>query len=262
MKNFAFGIGRALEVSRARISKAAALIVTGGSLCVALTGAQAVTFTGAGITFNDGATSPAAGTPYPGTINVSGLQNSIVNITLTLNGFVRSARPDDVDMLLVSPTGRTLIFFSDVGGNGTTSTGSLTITLSDAAAAFLPDAGPLASGTFRPTNESLQETTGNFPAPAPNGPYGSPGGSVGGTGGGPTGLGFATQFNFTNPNGTWSLYIVDDTNGTGGETGSITSWQLDIIAVPEPSTWLMVAGGLAVLLGIARARRGAGVIAA
>src|SRR5205085_5330569 len=111
------------------------------------------TFVGGPITFNDS----GAATPYPSTILVSGIGNSTTSVTLTLNNFQRSARPDDVDMLLVSPTGATFIVFSDVGGNGG-ATGTLTITLSDAAVAFLPDNGPLISRTFKPTNESNNET--------------------------------------------------------------------------------------------------------
>ena len=67
------------------------------------------------------------------------------------------------------------------------------------------------------------------------GPYGNPG---------PAGAGtdtFASQFNGTNPNGTWSLYILDDTPNSGGETTTIGSWSLDINATVPPSTlatWL------------------------
>ena len=273
MKNFAFGIGRALEVSHAKISKAAAVIVTGGLLCVANTNVQAVVFTSAvPITVSETNTgtppggSRTAGSPYPGTILVSGLQNALTSITVTLNGF-NAIRPDDVDMLLVSPSGRTFLIFSDVGGlpdGGSISVSGLTITLSQAAASFLPDATALTSGTFKPTNESTQQD--DFPLAGmaggpPAGPYGNPGGPVAGS----TGIGLTDQFRFSNPNGIWSLYIIDDAR-TGSvatpELSGITGWSLDIIAVPEPSTWLMVAGGLAVLLGIARARRGVGVATA
>ena len=143
-------------------------------------------------------------------------------------------------MLLVGPTGATFIVFSDVGGTGA-ATGPFTFVLSDAGATFLPDAGPFVSGTFKPTNESTAQDA--FPG-APAGPYGNPGGVTAGAGPNT----FASQFNTTNPNGTWSLYIIDDTGGSGGETGSITGWSLDITAVPEPSTWALLIAGTAALI--------------
>jgi hypothetical protein len=142
-------------------------------------------------------------------------------------------------MLLVGPTGATFIVFSDVGGTGA-ATGPFTFVLSDAGATFLPDAGPFVSGTFKPTNESTAQDA--FPG-APAGPYGNPGGVTAGAGPNT----FASQFNTTNPNGTWSLYIIDDTGGSG-ETESITGWSLDITAVPEPSTWALLIAGTAALI--------------
>jgi large repetitive protein len=66
-----------------------------------------------------------------------------------------------------------------------------------------------------------------------------------------TGTGsFASQFNGTNPNGTWSLYILNDTPNSGGETTTIGSWTLNINAtvIPEPSTLALIALGGAPLL--------------
>jgi subtilisin-like proprotein convertase family protein len=172
-------------------------------------------FTSTGITIND--TGGGVATPYPSTLSVGGLNGTVSKITITFTGFT-DPRPDDVDMLLVGPTGASLIVWSDVGG---TSGGTATITLDDVAASFLSDAGPLASGTFKPTNESTVQDA--FPAPAPAGPYGNPGGVTNGAG--PDS--FASKYNNTNPNGTWSLYILDDATGAGG-AGSITSWSLNV----------------------------------
>jgi hypothetical protein len=252
MKMFSsVAIARVLSFPHARFSKAMGALLLSGLLAATPAAVQATVFAGGPITFNDGATSFFPGTPYPSTILVSGLLPQISSITLTLTNFTRSGRPDDVDILLVGPTGASLIVFSDVGGNGG-ATGTLTFTLSDLAGSFLPDGGPLVSGTFKPTNESTNETgPANFPAPAPAGAYGNPGGVT--VGAGPNT--FASQFNGTNPNGTWSLYIVDDTGGSGGETGSITGWSLDIVAVPEPSTWALLIAGVAALAFFARRQR-------
>ena len=207
--------------------------------------ARAATFTGGAITFNDGITAPSPASQYPSSIDVSGLGSSLSGLTLTLNSFTRSARTDDVEMLLVGPTGSNLIVFSDVGG--AFAAGPVNLLLSDAAAVSLPASTGLTAGTYKPTNYSTTPDT--FPAPAPAGPYGSaqPNGS----------RTFADEFSGTNPNGTWSLYIVDGAPNTGGETGSITGWSLNIIAspVPEPGAWALSIAGAVVLLPLSSRRR-------
>jgi hypothetical protein len=248
MKKFpSVGTVRTLQFPRAGFSKAIVTLFVSGLLSAMPAAIEATTFTGGAITFNDGATSPSAATPYPSTIVVSGLFTSLSSITLTLTNYTRSNRSDDIDMLLVGPTGATLIVFSDVGGN--LQEGPFTFVLSDAGATFLSDDGPFtASGTFKPTNEGAAQDV--FPGGAPSGPYGDPGGATH-----PGPATFASQFNGTNPNGTWSLYISDDTGGSGGETGSITGWSLNITAVPEPSTWALLIAGTAALIFFSRRRR-------
>ncbi len=173
----------------------------------------------------------SAATPYPSNIVVSGL-GSVTHFTLTLTGITHTF-PDDIDMLLVGPQGQTAVIFSDVGGNIPAS--GLTITLDDSAALALLDTGPLVSGTFKPTNFV---TTDTFPPPAP--------------------ASFSTAsalsiFNGTNPNGTWSLYVVDD---LAGDFGSITGgWALNFDPVPEPSTWLLFSFGLVGLVALTSVRR-------
>ncbi|HEY5892927.1 MAG TPA: hypothetical protein VIT91_06810 [Chthoniobacterales bacterium] len=209
-----------------------------------------------GAVFNGGSFTLAGtgtATPYPGTIDVTGLQTipgSGNNVTLTLTNFshtaVSPAGPDDLDMLLVGPTGANLIIWSDVGGFG--SVGPLTITLSDAAASFLPISGPLTGGTFKPTNENTSEALFPFPSPAPSGSYGNPG---------PAGTAtFGSVFNGTNPNGIWSLYIIDDTLDATGQSTTIQSWSLSINSpvIPEPGSATLIAGA-ACLLGLVRSRR-------
>jgi len=53
---------------------------------------------------------PALGsaTPYPSNILVSGLTGTITKVTVTLSGFSHTA-PDDVDVLLVGPAGKSLL---------------------------------------------------------------------------------------------------------------------------------------------------------
>ena len=169
----------------------------------------------ANININDSATPPTTAGPYPATINVAGLSGTVAKLTLTLNG-LNHTFPDDLDILLVGPQGQSLIVVSDIGGS---SDASVSITLDDSAAASLPDGGPLVSGTFRPTNAG---TGDSFPTPAPAPPYnsGAPAGSAT----------LSSVFNGTNPNGAWSLYVVDDENL---DSGSISGgWSLAVSTTP------------------------------
>jgi subtilisin-like proprotein convertase family protein len=125
--------------------------------------------------------------PYPSTVSVSGLSGTITKVTVDLKGLSHTF-PDDVDVMLVGPGGQTAVILSDVGGG--TDVSGLNLTLDDAAAGALPDGTALTSGMFRPTNVTAGDP---FPAPAP-----ASGGSA------------LSVFNGTVPNGTWSLYVVDD----------------------------------------------------
>jgi subtilisin-like proprotein convertase family protein len=185
---------------------AATLPVASGAVSAAPAGTQ--TFCGGGITFNNvlpPAVAPYISTPYPSNINVAGMTGTVTNVIVELQNLSHTF-PDDIDLLLVGPNGAKAIIMSDVGGG--IDAVNLNITLDDSAATSLPDAGPLVSGTFKPTNPSAL-VADVFPAPAPAGPYGST----------------LSTFNVSNPNGTWSLYAVDDTLG---DVGSIGNWCLTI----------------------------------
>ncbi len=142
---------------------------------------------------------------YPSAINVTNLIGSVTDVVVILDSFSHTA-PDDVDLLLVSPGGRSVVLMSDVGG--TTPATNLAITIQDSAPSSLPDDGPLAAGNFKPTNIGSGDA---FPAPAPATP--------------PTGT-TLSAFNGANPNGIWSLYLVDD---NGNNAGSISGgWAISI----------------------------------
>ena len=172
-----------------------------------INGTVSTTFTGGAITIPAGApgttTGPAA--PYPATISVSGLVDSITNVTVRLNGFSHTF-PDDVDVLLTSPAGQRILLMSDTGG-GAAAVG-VNLAFNAAAVASLTDAGPTVSGIFLPTNFVSPD---GFPAPAPAAPY---------SGDLTTTYGPAAA-----QNGVWSLFVFDD---AGGDVGSIASWSLEI----------------------------------
>jgi subtilisin-like proprotein convertase family protein len=149
-------------------------------------------------------TTPAnvKGTPYPSTIGVQGADGAITDVNVNLN--ITHSFPDDLDILLVSPSGDSEILMSDACG--TADLVGTSITLDNAAGSALSDSGPCSNGTFQPTNIGTGDV---WPAPAPASPE-------------TTQLG---NFNNETPNGVWSLYVLDDADEDGG---TINSWSLTI----------------------------------
>jgi uncharacterized repeat protein (TIGR01451 family)/uncharacterized delta-60 repeat protein len=149
--------------------------------------------------------------PYPSSISITGATGFVSKVSLTLSNYSHSF-PDDVDMLLVGPNGQGVVVLSDVGGG--VDVNGLTLTIDDQAATALPNASPLVAGVFQPANYiTRDETPDLFPTPAPSGPYASQ----------------LTAFNGSDPNGVWSLYVVDDSRL---DSGSIAGgWSLDITTV-------------------------------
>lgn len=144
----------------------------------------------------------ALATPYPSTINVSGVTGTVTKVTVFLDNFSHTF-PSDVDILLVGPGGQRLQLMSDVGGG--TDAVNADLTFDDTAA---PIGATVVTGTFRPTNIGTGDI---FPPPGPAGPFTDSPLSI---------------FNGVNPNGTWSLFVVDD---VGTDAGSISGgWHLNI----------------------------------
>ncbi len=163
-----------------------------------------------------GTATGAPANPYPSNIVVAGITNPVTKVTVTLKGYSHTF-PDDVDVLLVGPTGRKFILYSDTGGATDILPPGFSLTFDDAAATAIPDVGPISGGgTFKPSNyDTVQDP---FPAPAPVGPYLSPA-----PGGAET---LASAFNGLDPNGTWNLYAVDD---AGVDIGTFAQgWDLTI----------------------------------
>ena len=152
---------------------------------------------------------PEVGTAseYPLTVNVAGLTSAVQRVRVTLQGLAHSY-PDDLDLLLVGPNGQAVVLMSDAGGG--TAVTNLDLTIDELALNVLPDSTALSGSHYRPMNYS--DETNEFPAPAPSGPYASS----------------FDIFTGTDPNGTWKLYIVDDTVKDGGELRD--GWRLDIWA--------------------------------
>lgn len=154
----------------------------------------------------EGTNRAGAMSPYPSSIDVSGMSGPVQEVSVTLTGLDHSF-VNDLDMLLVAPGGESLVVLSDVGGS-ILSAADADITLADNGAAF-PEDITLPSGTYAPMNADTG--TDDWPDPAPD-----PG----------AGTTFGEAFSGIDPNGVWDLYVVDDTTGDGG---SITGgWSLTI----------------------------------
>ena len=175
----------------------------------------AVTSAAANVTVFDGSVNPNPGNSapftipaignaslYPSQIVVSGLAPSPTNVTVTLTGLSHTY-PDDIDILLVGPGGQNVVLLSDAGGANAMS--NVTLTFDDLAAAKLGDSSAITSGTWKPTDFV---TGDKFASPAPGGTHGAK----------------LSAFTGVNPNGTWSLYVLDD---EAGDSGSLSGgWTL------------------------------------
>lgn len=163
-----------------------------------------------------------ASSVYPSNIPVSGMGTSITKVTVSLKG-VSHTFPDDIGVLLVGPTGIKVRLMTDVGGQNDIN--NINLTFDDAATTSLPDGTTLSSGTYKPTQGTdnggtlLYAHQTNFVSPAPIAPY----------------VNTLSSFNGTNPNGTWKLFIDDDSSNDAGSMAN--GWVLTITALgPTAST--------------------------
>jgi hypothetical protein len=144
--------------------------------------------------------------PYPSELNARGFKRGrILDVNLTLKNFSHTY-PSDVDVML-SHRGVVRTVMSDVGGSFDVS--NITLKLDDEARNLLPVGSQLDGGSFEPTNEGFVDS---FPAPAPT----------------PTGRSDLAGFDGKNPNGTWSLWVTDDTSPDGGQF--VGGWSITIKA--------------------------------
>lgn len=157
-------------------------------------------------------TGPGAITPYPSSINVSGLAGTITNVMVTLHDMSHSD-PGNLNLLLVGPGGQAVVLMSAAVGSYPMT--GLTFTLSDQAYYPLPVSSPLGDGNFQATDYAPNHTNllYAFPPPAPAPPFATR---------------FAT-FDGLSPNGTWSLYISDAQAGDSGQIAG--GWSLAITTV-------------------------------
>lgn len=154
-------------------------------------------------------TTSGPASPYPSVVTVAGITDPVLGVTLTLNALSHEW-VSDVDILLESPTGETMIVLSDAWSGSNDPPIVATLKFEDAAVDTPPTSGlPPASGAFKPVNHSSGDV---FDAPAPVGPYSDPPLS-----------GFAG----VNANGDWKLWIDDDAGSDPGQL--LGGWTLGIL---------------------------------
>jgi len=143
---------------------------------------------------------------YPATINVRGMPTNLASVRVILY-YLSHSRPDDLDILVVSPSGKMIVLMSDAGGN--TAVTNVTLVFEQIYGPP-PDSDPIGSWQthyFCPANYGTPEET-QLPG-APPGPYST------------------NLYDLVgdNPNDVWSLYIYDDSTGSTGIL--LGSWWLE-----------------------------------
>ena len=122
----------------------------------------------------------------------NGLVNSMLDSCYTLSAVVIDSLPHtwetDIDMWLISPAGDTLELSTD-NGSGSGSDGYINVTFTDTASNSIAGATNLTNGFFTP-----EEVAG------------------------------LAKFNGTDPNGAWTLRVIDD---AGGDNGTLYAWHLE-----------------------------------
>ncbi len=154
----------------------------------------------------------APSTPYPSTLDVSGMGGAIQKATVTLTGPAFSSA--DLDVALVSPAGQAVMLTSDVSNEGSDTPGA-NWTFDDGAEGDQPINAP--TGTYRPTNDP--GTSGNsdvFAAPAPPPPYASALSALAGE----------------DANGTWKLYAFEG-------SGLMEQARVSIDALNQINGWVL-----------------------
>lgn len=145
--------------------------------------------------------SVGAATPYPSVIQVSGVTGQVGKVTATLAGLTHTYT-HDVNVLLVGPTGAKALLMANAADASQVTDAN--ITFDDFAPAPLPASGSIYTGAYRPAGYPPMPV---FPSLAPEN-YPS-----------------AMQaFSGVNPNGVWSLYVMDANAGDAGQVAA--GWNL------------------------------------
>ncbi len=141
------------------------------------------------------------GSPYPSGLTVTGMTGLVTKVTVTFHDLTHPTA-NDIDAMVVAPTGQRLVVFSDASNaNSFSEATDATLTFDDDAASTVPNSPTgIPSGSYKPTNNNVGNAD-SFPAPAP-----AP----------TTQTTLSAAFTGIDPNGSWKLFTVDDNSGDVG----------------------------------------------
>ncbi len=183
-------------------------------LCVAAVAALSASAAGTiDVSNNSGVDIPdvSLASPYPSTIDVSGVPGNVSKVTVTLHDLTHTC-PSDLNIMLEAPNGSTVWLAAQSGACDGAFDGD--VTFDDSAGANW-DFSSVAGGTYRPTQDGSSFGVGNctwntsLPGGAPSGPYGTS----------------LSSLNGSSANGTWKLYIQDNCLI---DQGTISGWTLHL----------------------------------
>lgn len=173
----------------------------------------------------------------------SGIQGTITNVTVSLD--ITGGFNGDLYAFLAGPNGGFSVLLNRVGLTTGNSTGysdpGFNISITDESANNIHyyqteggTSGVQLTGTWAPDGRYIdpQSSPGVFAATSPTADLSS--------------------FNNHSINGTWTLFIADL---SGGGQATLVSWGLTVVTVPEPQTWMLMAGGIGSLLLLRRYRK-------
>ncbi len=173
---------------------------------------------------------PGPASPYPSTINVSGLSNTILtDVNVTLLGLSHTW-PDDLHVALVGPTGASVVLMANSGDRDDIDNAFLTF--DNEAPSPLPGFSQIVSGIYQVSQHGFEITQPNFT--------------------------FGTDlsiFDGLDPNGIWSLYVYDDSSGDFGSISSGWTLSLETTPVPIPAAAWLFGSGLLGFIGLAKRKK-------
>jgi subtilisin-like proprotein convertase family protein len=149
-------------------------------------------------------------TPYPSTIDVSGQTGRITDVRVALRGFTHT-HPEDVDILLVAPNGAAAVVMSNACGAALQNANFI---FTESAADGMPRLTGCDGIFYRPTNYFFDD---HWPG-LPDGPYDPD----------------FSKFVGGDPNGTWSLYVFDQSLDDQGKIN--LGWSLTVDTVVPDAT--------------------------
>jgi subtilisin-like proprotein convertase family protein len=148
-------------------------------------------------------TAASEATPYPYNTEITGRNGLITDVNAEIE--LSHTLPRELDILLRSPDGDTVVLMSDACG--TDDLASDNFTFDQAAANVIPTDCNGVGGTYRPANIDAGDNDNNdWGLPGPHGTS-------------------MNDFNGENPNGTWSLFVYDD---SATDTGFVLNFDLNI----------------------------------